>query len=268
MRTEAAGVPDSLERQIACAYVELVAAFFSGDTATVVADSPALIDRAMETNFSAAAMSISADLALAQMYEGDTSGARATARQAMDIALRERCPTMIAWAHYAQGELDAEANPNSAMEHFEESIEAGMSGQNEFVASISLVALAATAGRRGQPDVALTAMERCLAYWRSTGNRPQMWTAVRNLIELLHRLGRDSDAMTLHGAVSANAHEASKLFGPYGEQHLRIVGQIEESLGGRAEAAARRGKALSYEAAASFAMQAISEARAEISESR
>ena len=51
-------------------------------------------------------------------------------------------------------------------------------------------------------------------------------------------------------------------FGPYGEQHRRITGEIESSLGGTAGAARSRGTLLGYEEAVDFAMATIERVRA------
>ncbi|MDX1690942.1 MAG: NB-ARC domain-containing protein [Acidimicrobiia bacterium] len=261
---ETEGVADLADAQGARNHLTLVAAFFSGDIETVVRDTPAQIELAMRTTFAASATSIGADLALAQLYRGEVDDARATARRLLDLGSAAGNPSMLAWAQYTQGEIDAEVDPDAAIDRFEEAIELGVSVHNEFVASISLIALAATTGRHGKPDTALTAMERCVTFWRGAGYRSQMWTTIRNLIELLHRLGRDEDALTLHAAVEAHRDEAPELFGPYGEQHRRIVVEIEDVLGADAAAVRSRGARLGYEAAAELAMQVIERAREDL----
>jgi hypothetical protein len=105
-------------------------------------------------------------------------------------------------------------------------------------------------------------MERCVGFWWDAGNHPQLWTALRNLVELLHRLGRDDDAVTLHAAVESHAREAPELFGPHGDHYRGLVASLESGLAADALAGARaRGNAMRYDDAVRFALSVIEEVR-------
>jgi len=112
-------------------------------------------------------------------------------------------------------------------------------------------------------DTAFDGMYRAIRLWRSRGNRPQMWTAVRNLVEMLHEVNLDIDALTLSAAVEADADRAPELFGPFGDHYRSILAAVEASLEPADVTAARRtGSAMDYPAAAAFALDSISRAEA------
>ncbi len=140
----------------------------------------------------------------------------------------------------------------------EESVEYAITVDNEFVASIALIALASTAGRHGNTAVAFDAMDRCIHLFWGAGNRPQLWTAVRNLVEILHNVGADREALILHTAADADSQHAPKVFGPIGDRYRDIVEEVTESLGQDAAAdAIEQGQSLGYNDAVEFALDVI-----------
>jgi hypothetical protein len=90
-----------------------------------------------------------------------------------------------------------------------------------------------------------------------------MWTAVRNLVEVLHALGDNVAAITLHHAVEADADHAPALFGPFGDHYRDIVAATEATLEPEEiESAARHGASFDYPTAAQFALDAVDRATA------
>jgi len=204
---------------------------------------------------------IGTDLALALFYTGDLVEARRIAAIANGRAEQSGNPTLLAWATYLQGELDADTKPAEAIETLEESVEYAVAVGNEFVAGISLIALAATASRHGDSVVAFEALERCIHLFSRAGNRPQLWTAVRNLVEILHSVGADRNALVLHAAAEADSEHAPGVFGPIGDRYREMVDEIAESLGvDIAGDASREGRSLEYKDAVEFALNAIARA--------
>jgi hypothetical protein len=133
---------------------------------------------------------------------------------------------------------------------------------NDFVAGICLIVLAATAGRHGDHDAALDAMQRCIPLWHGTGNRPQFWTAIRNLVEILHQLGEDDEACTLHAACEAAAGQAPEIFGPLGQHYLDVIDAVTAGLDDDVIAdAARKGSALGYHDTAHHAIDVVGSLR-------
>jgi len=69
-------------------------------------------------------------------------------------------------------------------------------------------------------DRSVGGMYRCIELWRARGNRRQVWTAICNLVEVVHERSRDIEALTLSAAVEADDDRAPKLFGPFGAHYL------------------------------------------------
>jgi hypothetical protein len=104
-------------------------------------------------------------------------------------------------------------------------------------------------------------MERCIHLFSGAGNRPQLWTAVRNLVEILHSIGADMDALVLHAAAEADSEHAPEVFGDIGERYREIVSTIIDSLSSDdVKAATQQGRSLEYSDAVDFAIDAIARA--------
>ncbi len=243
-------------------YLVLVTAFFAGDVDRVIHDSADAMDEAYALGLGRVGAAIGVDLALALLYSGDAGAARQIASEMTTFGDESGNPSILAWARYAEGELEADSDPVAAIELLEEAVEFAITVDNEFVAGIALIALASTAGRQGDLSTALDGMERCLPLWRAAGNRPPMWTAVRHLVGILYKMRMNADALTLHAAVEADAEHASELFGPYGDRYSAIVERVTHELGPDAAAKAMvDGRSLGYSEAAAFALEAIGRAR-------
>ncbi|MCL1593231.1 MAG: adenylate/guanylate cyclase domain-containing protein, partial [Actinomycetia bacterium] len=219
-------------------YLVLVVAMFRGETETIISDTPRAIKDARELGLERWTAALGVDLALIYHYEGDAERAATALTDVVTYAEESGNPTVLAWARYIQGEILAGSDPAAAIEILEEGVEHGLTVDNDFLAGISLVALASTAGRSGDTPVALNGMQRCIRLWRTAGNRPQMWTAMRNLVEILHTIGMNEDAYILHNATEADAEHAAELFGPFGDAYRAIVAAISEDLGSEASARA------------------------------
>jgi predicted ATPase/class 3 adenylate cyclase len=237
-----------------------ISRFFRGDLDVILRDGPKAIAAVEDVGGMRMASGIAIDYALALFFGGELERAREVSNTYSSRAMREGNPTVIAWAQYLEGELNAEDDPRTAIDVLEESIESSVSVDNEFVAGISLIVLAATAGRHGEIPVALDAMDRGIHLFRDLGNRPQMWTAMRNLVEILHEMGNSRDAFVLHAAVEADSTHATELFGEFGDRYLAIVEDIGASLGNDAASAQSKGTRLEYNDAVEFALAAIAQA--------
>jgi tetratricopeptide (TPR) repeat protein len=248
------------EREIAKTILsnfDLIGKFFLGDMDYVIENSELAMSEAYEQDLTRLGGTIGTDLALALLYSGDVERSRTVAKIVSDHADESGNPTLIAWARYLHGELDADTDP-AAIEMLEEAIEYAVTVDNEFVAGISLIALGAAAGRQGDTAVALEAMERCIHLFSGAGNRPQLWTALRNLVEILHSIGANSDALVLHAATEADSEHAPEVFGEIGERYREMVRDVAESLGEEnAAAATEEGQSLEYNDAVEFALDAI-----------
>jgi len=65
---------------------------------------------------------------------------------------------------------------------------------------------------RGNPTAALAAFGPLIDHWYGFGAWPQLWIAVRSLIETLSRLGRHGDVAVLLGTGRASTR-APRVFG-------------------------------------------------------
>ncbi|MCL1601091.1 MAG: adenylate/guanylate cyclase domain-containing protein [Actinomycetia bacterium] len=256
----AAATKDIKERDIAETMLrnfDLIGQFFLGHMEYVIEHSDDAMNDAYDLRLTRLGGTIGTDLALALLYSGDLERSRAVTAIVNDQADRSGNPTLIAWARYLQGELDADTDPR-AIEMLEEAVEYAVTVDNEFVAGISLIALAAAAGRQGDTAVAFEAMERCIRLFSGAGNRPQLWTAVRNLVEILHNIGANRDAMVLHAAAEADSEHAPEVFGEIGDRYREMMSDVARSLGEvNAAAATREGRSLEYNDAVEFALGAI-----------
>jgi predicted ATPase/class 3 adenylate cyclase len=250
---------DSERRAVTMQYFKLVSAFFRGDLELTLRDSEVLMNEAWAINEVRVAGAIGSDLALSLMYSGDKTEARRIANELAERADRSGNPSILGWSRYILGEIEADTDPARAMELLEESVEYAVSVDNEFLAGIALVALGSTAGRNDEIPTALDAMYRAIRWlWYGAGNRPQLWTAIRNLVEILHTLGHDEEALTLHAAVEADAAQAPRLFGPFGDQYLAIVGAVAGGLDpDTRHGATDRGANLGYAGAVELALEVI-----------
>jgi len=256
-----AEIADRLDIDVIQRYLNHLSHFFAGDIEYVLADGIGIRDQLFEREMIREAGAVGTDLSLCLLYAGETDRARTLAADSHALATRTGNPSLLAWSLYSLGEIDGELNPTASIDTFEESIEYGLSVDNEFVAGISLIALSSVAGRNGDMTSALDAMTRCITLWRTAGNRPQMWTAARNLVEMLHRLGMNGEALTLHFAVEADAEKAPALFGPFGDQYLAMVATIEKALGpDESVRATRSGSSMAYAEAAQYALDVIAHA--------
>ncbi len=255
-------IPDRELVDLIHRYLTHVTRFFSGDVEWIIADSETAMAEAFRQNLARPASAIGTDYALSLFYSGDIEAARKAAIRLTEAAEAEASPSLYAWSMYVQGEIEGASDPDRAIEMLEDAVESSITVDNEFVAGISLVALSSIAGRKGDMETAFDAMYRCIRLWRTAGNRPQMWTAVRNLVEMLHSIGSDADALVLNAAVEADADRAPDLFGPFGDQYRAILVATEAALDpADADAAKRRGSSLDYPAAATFALDAMARAQ-------
>ncbi len=196
-------------------------------------------------------------LPLALGYLGRPDEAQACLDRYRGMVEASGSPSGWAFYEYGAGEIRSETDPLEAIEHLERSLVQARAAQNRFIEGVALVTLASILGRHGRPRPALEAMRGAIVHLSETGNVPQFWTSVRNLIEVLCRQDHPEAAAVLLGAQDA-ARGASTLFGE-GEQRLADArAQVAERLGPDAFAAAlTRGAQLSALDAAAFAAGSI-----------
>jgi DNA-binding SARP family transcriptional activator len=195
--------------------------------------------------------------ALARAYPGDVATALALADEVRELASRSKNPTALAWALYVRGESLLEADPTQALALLEESLEAAASADNVFVTGVALLSATSLRGRYGEPGRALRSYRDAIEHWHRHGNWTQQWITLRNLIELLARVGAGEPAAVIYGATNASA-TAPPTFGPEARRLAAVVALLSRGLGLEAlDEATQRGAALSDEEVVAFATTAI-----------
>lgn len=143
--------------------------------------------------------------ALAVAYAGDPDKARELNDQGrVDVV----APTGLSWAAYVAGEIDSSAGHRErAEDEYVQAVELARRSGATFlvgVATVGLLTLRADAGRI--PD-ALRGYREVVDYFARTGNWTHQWTTLRNLADLLRRLG-DTETATVLVAAADRAPDA------------------------------------------------------------
>lgn len=194
-------------------------------------------------------------LALSEKPAGLRS--RALAEEALRVARATGNPTLIAWATYAMGEALMAYDAERALAILEEAAVIAQSVDAQFIVGIALLSATSLRGRLDGPEEALPGYLDLIARWRRAGNWAQQWVLLRNLAELLSRLGSRIAAATLLGAIEASG-TPSPVRGPQAERLAQVAAGLERHLGfaGVAEAMGR-GRSMSRTGAVDIALEEI-----------
>ena len=139
--------------------------------------------------------------ALGAAYAGDLDEARAlNERGSADAA----SPTVLAWRAYTAGEIESAAgDPEAAERHYVRAIELARTSGATFLVGVATVGLLAVRAGAGRIDDALRGYREVIDYFDRTGNWTHQWTTLRNLADLLRKLGDDEPAALLDAAADA-----------------------------------------------------------------
>jgi ATP/maltotriose-dependent transcriptional regulator MalT len=196
-----------------------------------------LADR-LEQPYHRALAGVSRSLAL--RYRGDDAQAVTAAAEARRDAEASGNHTVRAWALYSAGEALLDRDPEQAAALLEQAIDVACRVDRRFIEGVALVSLASVHGRLGQTQRGLELFRETVAHWRSLGVYTQQLTTLRNLVELLVRVGADEPAAVLHGAVTAGVTPS---FGVEAERLGNAWRVLEARLGQEVAAtAAERGR--------------------------
>jgi predicted ATPase/DNA-binding SARP family transcriptional activator len=198
--------------------------------------------------------------ALVLAYGGEVDRPVREARAARDLA-RGAGPAAEAFAHYALGECLAETDPERAVRLADEAIDLARACDAWFVEGVARVTAASLRARHGEPGAAVSAFAELVRHWHRSGNRPQQWTALRNLVELLVRLGADEPAVVIAAAGEVQ-ETAVPTFGTESDRLSDAVRTARQRLGtDRFEAARSRGRRLSAREVVELALTTLDEVR-------
>jgi tetratricopeptide (TPR) repeat protein len=161
---------------------------------------------------------------------GDLATALALTKEARQVAASAGNPTMMAVILYAEGESLLEVDPVRALGPIAETLEFAEAADNVFMKGLALVSNTSLRGRHGDPRFALRLFEEVIQHWRRDGSWSTQWITLRNLVELLARLGAHESAAVLYGACVASTTSPPS-YGPEADRLEAVVGTLVSSLG-------------------------------------
>ena len=163
--------------------------------------------------------------ALAHIYGGDHDQARALVAGISDRP--DRAPTARGWIEYAYGELDSDADPQLALEHFDRCVALARAARNRYLEGTALISSTSLRSRVGDPFAALEQFRVVIRLWNDCGEQTHQLTTLRNLTVLLRRLGSAEVAAQLLGSVDA----AGTTYGDEARRLDEVRDWVTEQLG-------------------------------------
>ena len=235
------------------------AALFSGELAGVRAEGRRAFELAEAYGDPYQAIVTRIDDLLAFAYDGETTDALDEAEAVLATATSLGCPSAVAWAEYALGEVLLDDDPSRAMVLLDESHAVATSLGCTFLAGVAGTSATTLRARHGDPGEALRRFPELIDLWERAGNWTQQWTMLRSLITTLVRLGRDEPAAVLYGGMKAS-RTAAPVYGPDAERLTDVLRAMEERAGPRQLAAwVDQGRQLPDDQVVAFARSATAE---------
>jgi predicted ATPase/DNA-binding SARP family transcriptional activator len=206
------------------------AALFSGDLAGVRNHGRRALELADAYGDQYQAIVTRIDDLLALAYGGETAEALDQAQAVLVTAQSLGCPSAIAWAQYALGEVLLDHDPVRAMALLDESHEVAAQLGCTFLTGVAGVSATTLRARHGDPGEALRRFPELIDLWERAGNRTQLWTMLRSLITTFVRLGRDEPAAVIYGGMQAS-RTAAPVYGPDAERLTSVLRDMEGRVG-------------------------------------
>ena len=107
----------------------------------------------------------------------------------------------LGFFQFVRAEIHSEDDPVQALIDYRAAIRNGRE-QGNVTEMLALSGEAALLARVGESDEALAGFQHLLSYWRDRDAGQVIWVTVRNLVDLLARLGEDEVAARLHGRLA------------------------------------------------------------------
>jgi predicted ATPase/DNA-binding SARP family transcriptional activator len=197
------------------------------------------------------------DRAVCPAYSGCVDEAIAACDAVAPLVDAVRNPSLAAWSDYINGEVRVDHAPLEALPFLRRSVDAARRIGNRLIVGVAGLSAVSCEARAGDPNAALAEYGALIDHWHRDGSWNMQWTTLRTLIELLARLGRDTEAVSLYGAMTASA-TASPLAGADGIRIAQAVQTLRAHLGDeRFETAQARGAAMSDNDAVAFALDCV-----------
>ena len=167
-----------------------------------------------------------------------------------------RVPMVAAWCDFTEGELLAESQPQRALELVDRMVEVADRAGWRMGAGVARLTASSLRARVADPADAVPGFERLIRHWDRVGDETHQWTTLRNLIELLTRLGAHAPAARLLGAVSTATRPT---FGPERRRLEEARDAMRARLGEDADALVEVGRTDDLAAAVGLALATLGE---------
>jgi tetratricopeptide (TPR) repeat protein len=149
--------------------------------------------------------------ALAVLYLGDADEARALVERG---GVGARAPTWRAFHAYVAGEIASRTGDTAVAEaHYLRTIDLAKAAGTTFYVGVATVGLLAVRADAGRVDEALGGYRDVIDYFVRNGNWTHLWATLRNLADLLRRLG-DHEPAALIDAAADRAPDAPAIDRP------------------------------------------------------
>jgi tetratricopeptide (TPR) repeat protein len=167
---------------------------------------------------------------LATAYAGDVTTALQRAEEMYAMSERTGPDILRAWATFVLGEVALDVDPDRARQLFVAALHQSRLLGDRYLSGVALVAAAAVESRHADdPARAIPLFCEVVEHWRAAGDWVHQWTTLRNVADLLVRLGVDEEAALLHGALSAT--DRGPIFGADAERMTAMRQVLEARLG-------------------------------------
>ena len=182
---------------------------------------------------------------LATAYRGDIGAAVERAETLYANAQTGDRRVLLGWTTYVLAEVLIDVDPVRSQKLLLDALAEGRRTGDRYLTGVASVAAAAGNSRYGDPASAASLFLDVIQHWSELGDWLHQWTTLRNVVNLLVRLGRDQEAATLHGALTARAN-LPPLFGDDAQRMAEARVLLEGRLGREDFAElSRRGERLS-----------------------
>lgn len=164
-------------------------------------------------------------LSLAHAYDGDHDGATrtlASCRARLGALVPAPAPTDEGWLAYTAGEIAIDADPPGALRSFDRAITLADLAGNRYLGGVARVSATSLRARHGEAAEALGAFGEVIRWWLDHGDRTHLVTTLRNVFELLVRIGADAAAAELWGTVGGDRPSPS-----FGSERERLEASLE-----------------------------------------
>jgi predicted ATPase/DNA-binding SARP family transcriptional activator len=148
-------------------------------------------------------------------------------------------PMVTVWCDFTEGELLADAQPERALHLLDRVVAAADEAGWRMGAGVARLTASSLRARTADPGDAVPGFERLIRHWARLGDETHQWTTLRNLVELLTRLGDHTSAARLLGAVEGATRPT---FGPEQQRLEQARETMRNHLGTEADVLIRTGR--------------------------